>query len=89
MGRRQSYITSDEIRNDTRVTLFQKHKQRVSIVLAVNAQDDHFLLVNYISSPQSPIFFPQRLQHFKATFNSQKNRWMDGEGSKTDFLEVF
>ena len=81
MGPRRSYLSANERRSQTRGTEFNKHKERVTIVLSCNADGSHILPVQYIGSAANPRCF--RDHHYdnqRLRYNSQKNGWMDSAG---------
>ena len=82
-GPRRSYLTSNENRSETRGTELQTHKQRVSIVMAVNADGSHSFPEHYIGQSQNAVCFrPQHFNYLKELYHSQQNGWMDSNGFK-------
>ncbi len=73
MESRRTYLTREESRNDTRDALYQKHENRVTIVLAVNADTIHSLPVNYIGSSQFPYLLLSRT--FQVSPMASRNRF--------------
>ena len=81
MGPRMTYLTRDEDRSSTRGTELQKHKQRFSIVMCVNADGSHTLQVSYIGTAGNPKCFKDpRFTSMKDNSWSRSNGWMDSRG---------
>ena len=81
MGPQRIYLSGFEQRDAVRGTEFGKHKKRVTIVLACDADGTHVLPVSYIGSDNNPRCFRNgRLNSQKNRYWSQKNSWMDSKG---------
>lgn len=50
MGSRRSYLSANEVREDARSTELQKNKNRMTMVLALNADGSHMLPMKYVGS---------------------------------------
>ena len=82
-GPHRSYLTNNKNRSKTRGRALITHKQRVSIVMAVNADACHSFPVHYIGQSQNPVCFrQQRFNSLNEFYYSQKNDWMDSNGFK-------
>ena len=80
-GPSRTYLMQNEQRETTRGTSFQKHKNRVTVTLCVNADGSHILPVVYIGSSREPrCFRTGRYEHLRSRYFSQKNGWMDSAG---------
>ena len=55
MGPSRTYLTAGECRASTRGTEMQKHKQRVTIVMCINADGSHAFPVYYIRKAEIPM----------------------------------
>ena len=77
-GPRRSYLTNDENRSETRGTGLQTNKQRVSIVMEVNADGIHSFHVHSIGQSTNPDCFRQRrFVYLKEFYHSQQKSWTD------------
>ena len=88
-GPRRSYLTNNENRSETRGAGLQTYKQRVSIVMAVNADGSHSFPVHFIGQSTNPIcFLQQRFVYLKQFYYSEQNGWMDNNGFKK-WIEIW
>ena len=78
MSPQRTYLSGFEQREAVRGTEFGKHKERVTIVLACNADVSHVLPVFYIGSADNPRSFRN------GRFNSQKNRYWSQKNGRMD-----
>ena len=77
---RMSYLSSSEIRLDVRGTDLQRNKNRITIVMAVNADGLHILPVWYIGHTNNPkCFRDSRYTALKSFYSNQTNVWMDSK----------
>ena len=78
---RQLYLSSTEVRHEMRGTELGKHKDRVTTVLAGNANGSHVLPALSIGSTKNPRFLRTvDYESQKMRYRFQKNGWMDSEG---------
>ena len=81
MGPSRTYLSGSESRKNTRGTEMTKHKERVTVVLACNADGSIFLPVNYIGASKKPrCMRNDRYKSQEERYRSQKNGWMDSKG---------
>ena len=78
---RRTYLTADEFHSEVRGTEFQRYKQRILLVLAVNGDRSHMFPVNYIGKSENPMFLRDpRCSYLHGYYWHQSNGWMDSCG---------
>ena len=67
-GTHESYLTDDESRSKTYGAELQTNNQRLSIVMAVNADVSNSFSVDYVRQPANPVCFLQRCFNYLKKF---------------------
>ena len=80
LGSGASYLAPCRIRTHTRVTDFQRHKIRITIVLYVNGDGPRSVLCRYIGhSAVLKCFRNSRFQWCSDVYSNLSNAWTDSE----------